>query len=193
MLVIAGEDKGLIESQMVYKLSPENRIKDPSWIHPGKVAWDWWNANNLFGVDFKALRFTMIYGLGKSLGSTAACSLLIEKAARDESVMVDFPDAVLDWVYIKDVVNSLILAREAADCRHRVYNIGGGSHSVRQVIEIVKKSIPDARIEIEAKRTFPWPPSYDYSRASDELGYKPLYTIEKGISDFISEVRKQKA
>ncbi len=54
MLVIAENDGDLIESQMVYKLSPENRIKDPSWIQPGKVAWDWWNANNIFGVDFRA-------------------------------------------------------------------------------------------------------------------------------------------
>ncbi|UCG88420.1 MAG: glycoside hydrolase family 97 catalytic domain-containing protein, partial [Gemmatimonadota bacterium] len=27
---------------------------DPSWIRPGKVAWDWWNALNLQGVDFAA-------------------------------------------------------------------------------------------------------------------------------------------
>ncbi|MFA9452363.1 MAG: glycoside hydrolase family 97 protein [Candidatus Aminicenantaceae bacterium] len=54
VLVIAENDGDLIDSQMVYKLSPENRIKDPSWIRPGKVAWDWWNANNIFGVDFRA-------------------------------------------------------------------------------------------------------------------------------------------
>jgi alpha-glucosidase len=54
VLVIAEDDGDLIESEMVYKLSPENRIKDPSWIRPGKVAWDWWNANNIFGVDFRA-------------------------------------------------------------------------------------------------------------------------------------------
>jgi len=54
ILVIAEKDAGLIESQIVYKLAPPSRIDDPSWIKPGKVAWDWWNANNIFGVDFKA-------------------------------------------------------------------------------------------------------------------------------------------
>jgi len=54
VLVIAERDGDLIESQMVYRLSPENRIRDASWIRPGKVAWDWWNANNIFGVDFRA-------------------------------------------------------------------------------------------------------------------------------------------
>ena len=27
---------------------------DTSWIRPGKVAWDWWNAWNISGVDFRA-------------------------------------------------------------------------------------------------------------------------------------------
>jgi len=61
VLVITEEAKGLIESQLVYQLSPENRIDDPSWIRPGKVAWDWWNANNIFGVDFRAGLNTATY------------------------------------------------------------------------------------------------------------------------------------
>jgi alpha-glucosidase len=52
--VIASTDVKLIESDLVYKLSPPNKIEDTKWIKPGKVAWDWWNANNIYGVDFKA-------------------------------------------------------------------------------------------------------------------------------------------
>ena len=39
---------------MVTILSEKSKIEDTSWIKPGKVAWDWWNANNVYGVDFKA-------------------------------------------------------------------------------------------------------------------------------------------
>ncbi len=35
-------------------ISATNKIEDASWIQPGKVAWDWWNANNIYGVDFEA-------------------------------------------------------------------------------------------------------------------------------------------
>lgn len=31
-----------------------SRVNDISWIKPGKVAWDWWNDWNLYGVDFRA-------------------------------------------------------------------------------------------------------------------------------------------
>ncbi|MFW6159983.1 MAG: glycoside hydrolase family 97 protein [Acidobacteriota bacterium] len=54
ILVIAEREGQLIESQIVYKLSPEPRIDDPSWIKPGKAAWDWWNNLNIYGVDFAA-------------------------------------------------------------------------------------------------------------------------------------------
>jgi alpha-glucosidase len=54
VFVIAGNDAGLVESELVYKLAEPCRIADPSWIKPGKVAWDWWNANNIYGVDFRA-------------------------------------------------------------------------------------------------------------------------------------------
>jgi alpha-glucosidase len=37
---------------MIYKLSSPSAMEDVSWIRPGKVAWDWWNANNIYGVDF---------------------------------------------------------------------------------------------------------------------------------------------
>ena len=53
-LVIAERDATLLESDMVYRLASETALTDTSWIHPGKVAWDWWNFNNLYGVPFRA-------------------------------------------------------------------------------------------------------------------------------------------
>ncbi len=52
--VIATNDVKLLESDLVYKLAPACKIEDTKWIKPGHVAWDWWNANNLYGVDFRA-------------------------------------------------------------------------------------------------------------------------------------------
>ncbi len=52
--IIAAEDKELLDNQLVYLLATPSKIGDPSWIKPGKVAWDWWNATNLTGVDFKS-------------------------------------------------------------------------------------------------------------------------------------------
>lgn len=54
ILAISRDDGDLLSNQLTYLLSDSCQIEDPSWIKPGKVAWDWWNANNIYGVDFKA-------------------------------------------------------------------------------------------------------------------------------------------
>lgn len=54
VFVISGNDAGLVESNLTYLLADSCRLEDRSWIKPGKVAWDWWNANNIYGVDFRA-------------------------------------------------------------------------------------------------------------------------------------------
>jgi alpha-glucosidase len=54
VFIITGNDGQLVESDLVYKLAAPCRLTDTKWIKPGKVAWDWWNANNIYGVDFRA-------------------------------------------------------------------------------------------------------------------------------------------
>jgi alpha-glucosidase len=51
---LAEKDADLITNQLVYLLAKPSQVHDTSWIKPGKVAWDWYNANNIYGVDFKA-------------------------------------------------------------------------------------------------------------------------------------------
>ncbi len=53
-IVISESDKELADSDLVYLLAAPSRVEDVSWIQPGKVAWDWWNAWNIYGVDFEA-------------------------------------------------------------------------------------------------------------------------------------------
>ncbi len=52
--IITDQDERLVESNLVFALAEESRIKNTGWIKPGLVAWDWWNANNITGVDFRA-------------------------------------------------------------------------------------------------------------------------------------------
>jgi len=52
--VITANDGQLVESDMVFRLGSPSRVADTKWIKPGQVAWDWWNANNIYGVDFRS-------------------------------------------------------------------------------------------------------------------------------------------
>jgi alpha-glucosidase len=54
LMIVTENDKDLLYNNLVYLLASDNKIGDASWVKPGKVAWDWWNANNLTGVNFKS-------------------------------------------------------------------------------------------------------------------------------------------
>jgi alpha-glucosidase len=58
---VAEKDGDLLTNQIVYLLEKPSQLQDTSWIKPGKVAWDWWNANNIYGVDFKSGINTQTY------------------------------------------------------------------------------------------------------------------------------------
>jgi len=51
---IAEKDGDLLTNQIVWLLEKPSQVQHTSWIKPGKVAWDWWNFNNVYDVDFKA-------------------------------------------------------------------------------------------------------------------------------------------
>jgi alpha-glucosidase len=61
VLGIAERDADLLTNPLVWLLEKPSQVADTSWIKPGKVAWDWWNDNNVYGVDFKAGINTQTY------------------------------------------------------------------------------------------------------------------------------------
>ena len=44
VMMIADNPGKLIESDLVLCLNEPSKITDPSWIKPGKAAWDWWSG-----------------------------------------------------------------------------------------------------------------------------------------------------
>ena len=61
LMAIAEKDGDLITNQLVWLLAKPSQVQDTSWIKPGKVAWDWWNALNIDKVDFKSGVNTQTY------------------------------------------------------------------------------------------------------------------------------------
>ena len=53
-MAIVGTDTQIAASDLSFLLAAPSKLADTSWIKPGKVAWDWWNAWNISGVDFRA-------------------------------------------------------------------------------------------------------------------------------------------
>ena len=100
---IIGDDAVFLENELVYQLSDPCKLEDTSWIKPGVVAWDWYNANNIFGVDFESgintetykyyIDFAAEYGLDY---------IILDEGWSESTVKVDAPAPEMDVQEIID-------------------------------------------------------------------------------------------
>lgn len=143
------------------------------------------------GIDTCALRFTWVFGPGRTTGITALySSLILDAIARGEAVTVPNPDEHGDWLYVKDAVKAILLIWDQPSLRQRVYNIAGGVHSIREVVAIAQRLRPGAQVVLqEGGRTLsPYPVAYDDRRAREDLGWQPDYTIEAAVAEHLETV-----
>ena len=145
------------------------------------------------GLSVGAVRFPWVYGPGRTTGLTALySSLLFDAIARGEEAVVANADQSGNWLYIKDAVKSLILMLETCVHPRIAYNVVGGVHSVGDAMKIARELFPDARIRIRksSRAPYPYASSFDDSRARDELGWRPEYSIRRGMKEHVETVRR---
>jgi len=140
------------------------------------------------GVDARAVRFTWVFGPGRTTGITALySSLLLDAIAQGKPVEVPNPEETGDWLYVKDAVRALLALFGAAEAPQRIYNIAGGVHSIREVVGIARGLRPESQITLHAggKRFSPYPAAYDDTPARRDLGWRPAYSIEAAVKEHI--------
>ena len=43
VIIVSEDDRQLLTNQLIYKLATPSKLKDISWIRPGKCDWEWWH------------------------------------------------------------------------------------------------------------------------------------------------------
>lgn len=186
-----------------YKLIDEDYPKQPlpSILVYGaaKVASELMGLNYAqnYGLEFIALRFSTIYAMGKKVrhGPIAVHSKMIENAMLGKPTKISRGgDQKDDMIYIKDVAHSIILACFAQNLRHNVFNIGTGKACrLEDLANAIKKIYPDAIFDIGPGLDYigfgPIYGIFDISRAKEELGYTPQFTLEEGVKDYIETMK----
>ncbi|RJR53992.1 MAG: NAD(P)-dependent oxidoreductase [Desulfobacteraceae bacterium] len=143
------------------------------------------------GLDTRGLRFTWVFGPGRTTGITALySSLILDAISRGETVTIPNPEEKGDWLYIRDAVKAIMTLWQAKEPRQRIYNIAGGVHSIREVVEIAVKICPEAQVTLQegGKSLSPYPAAYDDGVARGEIGWSPDYSIESAVREHIEIV-----
>jgi threonine 3-dehydrogenase len=152
-----------------------------------------------FGVDFRGLRFPSVIGAGRGPGGASAySSLMIDKAARNESYPVNVAEHCrIPLLYIKDAVKGLIALSQADEKKlnYRMYNLAAYSPSAREVATEIEQAIPGYTVTFDAdpaltKIIDSWPAVLDDSEATKDWQWSPDYDLKKTVLDIIVEARK---
>jgi len=151
-----------------------------------------------FGVNFRAVRFTPLIGMGRFDRAQSAYNYLaIQESAlgRPYSIYVD-ESTTIALLYVKDAVRGLVDLKRAEESKltRRVYNLYGFSITARQLVESVRRYIPDAQIDFKPDQSMirlvkNLPERLDDTLARRDWGWSPRYSLDQAVENFIAEIR----
>lgn len=126
IMIVAQNDAQLLNNDMVYKIAEPSRIDDISWIKPGKTAWEWWHASNLYGVDFRSGMNNNTYKYYIDFAAKNGVEyILLDGGWYKNSVFESAPDIDLEDLiaYANDKNIGIILWMGYRDFHHDMENI----------------------------------------------------------------------
>jgi len=147
-----------------------------------------------YGLDTRALRFSWVFGPGRTTGITALySSLILDAIARGEPITVTNPEEKGDWLYIQDAIGAILTLWDAKNPEQRIYNIAGGVHTIGEVVEIARNIKPESMVTLapQGGTLSPYPAAYDDRVARSEIGWTPIYTIESAVREHIDIVSRR--
>ena len=151
-----------------------------------------------YDIEFATTRFAQVYGYGHYLGGDLAGPALhdvLVDALAGRPVSLD--PGVLDYndyVYAKDVAQGVANACEQP-LKSTLYNLGSGAvSSGEDVANAIREAAPGVDVQmLNAPVVGPFwvhEQRLDNTRAADELGYKPRYSLVEGVAEFVDDLKQ---
>lgn len=155
-----------------------------------------------FGVNFRGVRFTPIIGMGRFDRAQSAYNYLaIQESAlgRPYTIYVD-KSTTIALLYVKDAVRGLVNLKRAEEAKltRRVYNLYGFSITAQQLVDSVRRCIPEAQIDFKPDQSMirlvkNLPERLDDTLARADWGWSARYSLDQAVENFIGEVRANRA
>lgn len=115
-------------------------------------------------------------------------SKFMTKAMRGETLKVNGPDEVLDFTYVEDTAQGIVLAAIKESANGNIYNITRSEQrqwNLKDAAELAIKIAGQGSLEVAPRDlSFPKRGRLDISRAVRELGYTPQVNVEQGFQRY---------
>jgi nucleoside-diphosphate-sugar epimerase len=141
----------------------------------------------VFDLPYTIIRPSALYG--PRCVSRRVGQIFIESALAGSSLRVDGDGSErLDFTFVEDLVQGVILAIERPEALNQTFNMTyGDGRSIQDLVEIVKEHFPDTRVKrVERDRLMPVRGTLSVDKARSLLGYRPANPIEVGFPKYIA-------
>ncbi len=184
-----------ISSGAVYGDQGEQPLNETAHPNPrspyavSKLAAEYYvrTIGDLWGIESVCLRVFNAYGPGQHLPPSHPPVIpnFLKQAMRGGTlVMHGEGQQTRDYVYVDDVVSTMIAASTAPGINHLVINVGSGVEtSIRDLVRLVGETT-GAKLEVLTNpRTSPGVSRMcaDLSLAREKLGYQPRFSLAQGL------------
>jgi len=152
--------------------------------------------HHTYGLKTVALRYFNVYGPRQFRGPySGVITIFLERALQGKPLII-YGDGkqTRDFVYVKDVVDACILAASKQTAIGHAINVGTGKEtSIIELADIIKRltgaSVPikhDPPLKGDIRKSVS-----DTRKAERLLGYKPEFTLAKGLKETYAWFKKQ--
>lgn len=137
-----------------------------------------------YDIPLTIIRPSAVYGHGDT--NRRVVQIFLEDAIFGRKIRVkNGGSTFLDFTYVEDTAEGFLCAimKPHVD---GVFNITRGEgRSLRELVEIIKVFYPEAQVEERDEEDYrPSRGALDISKARQELGYDPQYSLEEGIERY---------
>jgi nucleoside-diphosphate-sugar epimerase len=138
------------------------------------------------GIASIGLRPYVVYGPGRDQGMTSTPTKAMLAAARGEPYHISFGGR-FGFQYVDDVAKVFIKAARADFQGAEVFNIGGASVSMQEIVDTIETIVPAQKGTITFEdNALPFPEEMDNSQLMACLGPLPETSLRDGISETIT-------
>lgn len=145
-----------------------------------------------YGVDITGIRYMHVYGAGVRRGFFATIlQELIINPALGKPGRVPHGDAIIGWSYVDDPARATVMASKVLKTKTKSYSIMGDVHSVEEAADYVRELLPGSDITVSPGSFSGDPAKFDTSLIEKEIGYRPQWSMERGLKEAINLTRKE--
>jgi len=145
----------------------------------------------VFNLPYTIIRPSALYG--QRCVSRRVGQIFIESALADEPLRVDGDgEEKLDFTYIDDLVEGIVLSVTETAARNEIFNITYGSaRPIRDLVEVLKREFGNLKVEhVERDQLMPFRGTLSIDKARQLLGFAPANPIEVGFPKYVKWYRQ---